>query len=154
MVVIRQSIAPPLIMARQPASYIDLFLFMTIYTKPHLESFCRNPVHGLNLSMAFLTRNILFDVPNVSEKNMFRYIKDFFPWRRCVRVKILVFLLYPWEISNDIIMTVEAFLDRRYSRKYRPTDIRVTKLTLNGLDTRVNTMTERDGLFGPDSGCR
>jgi hypothetical protein len=154
MVVIRQSIASPLIMASQPAVYIGLIFFVTIHTEPHFESLCRNPVHGLNLSMALLTLNVLFDVPYVSEKNMFRYIEDFFPRRRCIRIKILMFLFYPWEIGNDVIMTVEAFFNRRYSRKYRPTDIGVAKLTLNRLDTRVNTMTERDGLFGSDSGCR
>ena len=141
-------------MARQPASYIGLFLFVTIHTEPHFESFGRNPIHGFNGTMALLTLDVLFDVPYVSEKNMFRYVEDFFPWRRRIRIKILMFLLYPWEIGNDVIMTVETFFNRWYSRKYRPTDIGVTKLTLNRLDTRVNTMTERDGLFGPDSGCR
>jgi hypothetical protein len=104
--------------------------------------------------MAFLTRNILFDVPDMSEKNMFRYIKDFFPWCWCIRIKILMFLLYPWEIRNDIIMTVEAFLHRRYSWKYRPANIRVAKLTLNRFDTSVDAMAERDGLYGSDSSCR
>ena len=104
--------------------------------------------------MALLTFNVLFDVPYVSEKNMFRYVEHFFPWCRCIRIKIMVFLFYRWEIGNNVFMTVEAFLNRRYSGKYRPADIGVAKLTLNRLDTRVNAVAEGDGLFGADSDRR
>ena len=112
-VVICRSIASPLIMACQPASYIGLFLFVTIHTEPHFESFGRNPIHGFNGTMALLTLNVLFDVPYVSEKNMFRYIEDFFPRRRGLGVKIFMFLLDPRIIGNDVIMTVKAFFNRR-----------------------------------------
>jgi len=86
---------------------------MTFDTKPHFESFCWNPVHGLNLSMTFCAFDFLFDVSLVVKQNMFRNIENLFPRRRGLGVKIFVFLLNPRMIGNDVIVTIEAFFNRR-----------------------------------------
>jgi hypothetical protein len=154
MVELYRSMAPPSIMARQPASKLGLIFFVAIDTEPHLKFLCRNPVKGLDLSVAVLALNVPFDVPDVLEKNKFRYIDGFFPGRRRIGIKIMVFLLNRREFGNNVFVTVETFLNRGYSGKCRPADIRVAKLTLNVLDARVDTVAERDGLYGTDSGCR
>ena len=142
-----------LAMARQPTSQICIVLFMTIDTKPHLESFCRNPIHILDLSVAFFAFEVSFDVPLVVEQNMFRKIESLLPWCRGLGVKIFVFLLNPRMIGNDIIVTIEAFFNRRQPRMDRPSHIRVAELALNRLDTGMDPVTERNGLFRADT-CR
>ena len=104
--------------------------------------------------MAVLTLDAPFDVPDMPEKNKFRNIDGFFPGCRCIGIIIMMFLLYPWEIGDNVLMTVKTFFNRGDSRKCRPADIRVTKFTRNSLDTRMDAVAERDRLFGADSSCR
>lgn len=137
-------------MARQPTSHVCIVLFMTIDTKPHFESFGLNPIHILDFSVAFYALDIFFDVPLVVEQNMLRNVEDLFPRRRGLGVEIFVLLLNPRMIGNDVVMTVETFFNRRQPRMNRPAHIRVAELALNRLDAGMDSVTERNGLFGSD----
>jgi hypothetical protein len=50
-------------------------------------------------------------------------------------------------IGNDVIVAVQAFCDRRYTRVVGVPHVRVAVLTLNLFDPAVNVVAERNGLF-------
>ncbi len=104
--------------------------------------------------MAFFTFDVLFNMPLMIEQNVFGNIEDFFPGGRRPGVKIFMFLLNPGVIGNDVLVTVQAFFNRGNSRMNRPFHIRMAEPALDGLDTRMDPVAERDRLLGTDSGGR
>ena len=100
-----------------------------------------------HLAMTLLAGHFFVDVPLVVEENMLGNVVDLFPWCRTIGIKIAVFFLYPWMLGNDIVMTVKAFLNRRYAREIGISHIGVAVLTLYLLDANVNVVAERYGLF-------
>jgi hypothetical protein len=44
---------------------------MTLDAEPHLKSFPRETVHGLNLSVTFPALDLLFNVPLMIKQNVF-----------------------------------------------------------------------------------
>ena len=58
-----------------------------------------------------------------------------------------MFDFYPRVIGNDVIVAVQAFFDRRYTRVVGVPHVRVAVLTLNLFDPAVNVVAERNGLF-------
>jgi len=141
-------------MTGQPAVQIGPFTFVTFNAESHFESFPPNSIHGLDLSMAFLASDLLFDVSLMIEQDVFRNIEDFFPGCRRPGVKIFMFLLDPGVIGNDVFVTVQAFFNRGNSRINRPFHIRMAEAALDRLDTGMDPVAERDRLFGTDSSCR
>ena len=104
-------------MTGQPAIYVSLFFVMTRDAKAHLEIHVFEPVHGFHRTVTFLTGNLLFDMPLVIEKNMFRQIIDLSPRQRGPGIEIPVYLLNLRMIGDDVFMTVETLFHRRYPRK-------------------------------------
>jgi len=134
----------------QPAVQIGLFKFVTFNAESHFKSFSRNSIQGFDLSMAFLTFDFLFNMPLMVEQNVFRNVEDFFPGCRRPGVKIFMFLLNPWVIGDDVLVTVQAFFNRGDSRMNRPFDIRMAELALDRLDTGMDPVAEGNRLQRSD----
>lgn len=139
-------------MTGQPAVQIGPFTFVTFNAESHFESFSSNSIHGFDLSMAFFTLDFFFNMPLMIEENVFRDIEDLFPGGRRPGVKIFMFLLNPGVIGNDVFVTVQAFFNRGNSWMNRSFHIRMAEPTLDGLDTGMDPVAERDRLLGTDSG--
>jgi len=141
-------------MARQPAVQIGFFSFMTSNTKTHFKTFTLQAIHRFNGAMAFPTGNIFLDMPLMVEKNMFRQIKNLFPRCRGPGVKVPVLFLNFGMIGDDIFVAIQAFFHWGYPRVNRTVHIRMTKLTLDILDPRMDPMAEGDRLGRTDIGGR
>ena len=100
-----------------------------------------------HLAMTLLAGHFFVDVPLVVEENMLGNVVDLFPWCWTIGIKIAVFLLYPWMFGNDIVMTVKAFLNRRYAREIGISHVGVAVLTLYLLNSHMNVVAERYGLL-------
>jgi hypothetical protein len=127
---------------------------MTGDAKAHLEIFVLKSVLGFHRPVAFLTGHFFFDMSLVIEKDMFRQVVDLDPGCGGSRVKIFVLLFDLGMIGDDVLMTIEALLHGGYTRKSRPTHVRMTKRTLDLFDARVETMAEGYGLCRPKIGAR
>jgi hypothetical protein len=127
--------------ACQPAIQVGLLLTVTIDTETHLEMNALDPVHGLHRSMTLFAGNILLYVPFVIEDDVFGQIVDLTPRGRGVRVVILVFLPDLGMIGDNVLVTIETFLDRWDSRVNGTPHVGMTELALDLLDTRMESMT-------------
>ncbi len=136
-------------MARQPAVKIGFFSFMTSDTKTHFKTFTLQAIHRFNGAMAFPTGNLFFNMTLVVEKYMFRQIKNLLPRCGGPGVKIPVLFLNFGMIGDDIFVAIQAFFHRGYPRMNRSAHIRMTKLTLNILDPRMDPMAEGNRLEAP-----
>ncbi len=134
-------------MTCQPAVNIGPFFLVAFEAHSHTPVFSRQTMLVFHLAMTFLAGHFFVDVPLVVEENVLGNVVDFFPWCRAIGIKIAVFLLYPWMLGNDIVMTVEAFFNWRYARKIRISHIRVAVLTLYLLNPHMNVVAERYGLL-------
>ena len=90
----------------------------------------------------------------VIKQHVFGHIIDFYPGSRRIGVKVFVFLFYPGMVGNNIFMAVQTFFHRRYSGMIGIGHIGVAILTLDLLDSTVNIVAERDGLFRSDGALR
>ncbi len=138
-------------MACQPAIYRCFFFAVAFDTKTHLKTPALESIHGLNRTMAFLTFNLLFNVPLMVEKYMFRHKEHFLPRNGLLSLQKRVLLLNPGMIGNDVSMTKKAFFDRWNPGMYRSFHVRMTKPTLNRLNAGMHPMAKRDRLRRPDS---
>ena len=107
-----------------------------------------------HLSVALPAGNLAVDMALMVEEHMFCYIIDFYPGCRCPGVEIAVFYLNPRVLGDDVVVTVEAFSHRRYSRVIGISYIGMAVLALYLFDPVVNIVAKRDRLFRTDTGCR
>jgi len=141
-------------MASQPAVYSRFFLLMTFDTKSHSETNFLNAVHGFHCTVAVLTRNLFFNVSLVIEKDVLRNIVDFYPGRWRLGMVVPVLFFDPGMIGNNIVMAIEAFIDRRYPRERGTGDVGMAKFALDRFYPSMNAVAEGYGLFRADVGCR
>jgi len=132
---------------RQPAVNIGTFFLVAFEAFAHTPVFSRQTMLVFHLAMTLLAGHFFVDVPLVVEENVLGNVVDFFPWCRAIGIKIAVFFLYPWMLGNDIVMTVKAFLNRRYAREIGISYIGVAVLTLYLLNPHMNVVAERYGLL-------
>ena len=134
-------------MAREPAVYIGILFTVTCDALIHVPDFVRQPVQVLNWAMALLAGYVLVDMPLMVEQDVLGQVVDFSPGSRVARVEILVFLLNPGMLFDDIVVAMQALFHRRHSRKIGVGHIGVAILALNLLDTAVDVVAERYRLF-------
>ena len=134
-------------MACQPAIQIGAFLLVTFDALAHTPVFSRQTVLILHLTVTLSAGYFLVDVPLMVKEYMLGNIVDFFPWGGAPGIKIAVLLLNPWVLGNDIVMTVKAFFNRRYTRKGRIGHIGMTVLTLYLFNPDMYVVAEGYGLF-------
>jgi hypothetical protein len=121
-------------MACEPAIQVGLFGTVAIDTEAHLEMNALDPVHGLHRAVTLFATNTLFDVPLVIEDDVFGQIVDLTPRGRGIRIVVLVLLPDLWMVGDDVLVAIEAFLDRRHSGVNGTPHIGMTKLALDLLD--------------------
>jgi hypothetical protein len=97
--------------------------------------------------MAFLTDDLLLDMPLVVEENMLRQIIDFDPGGRRPGIKVPVLLLDLRVIRDDVFVTVKTLLYRRYAGKMGSVHVWMAELTLNPLHAGMYLVAEGDGLL-------
>ena len=134
-------------MACQPAVHIGTSLLVAFEAFAHTPVFSRQAVLIFHLTVTLPAGHFFVDVPLVVEENVLGNVVDFFPWCRAIGIKIAVFLLYPWMLGNDIVVTVKTFLNRRYTQEIGISHIGVAVLTLNLLNPHMNVVAERYGLL-------
>ena len=115
----------------------------------HAPDFGRQALLILNLAMTFLAGDFFVYVALMVEKNVLGHIVDFIPRYRRAGIEITVLLAYPRMGGNYIVMAMQAFFHRGNTGKIRIRHIGVAVLALNLLDSAVNIVAERYGLFGP-----
>ena len=141
-------------MACQPTIQIGLVLAVTLHTKSHLEAKIREPILLLDLAVALFTGEPFADMPLMVEKHMLGYIKDLTPGRRGLGIEIVVLFSNLRVIGDNILMAKETLFHRRQAGEGGAHHIRVAKTAVNGLDTRMQPVAERDRLFWTDLGRR
>ena len=104
--------------------------------------------------MALLAGNLAVDMALMVEEHMLGYVIDFYPRCRCLGVEITVFYLNPRVLGDDVVVTVQAFFHRRYSRVVGISYIGMAVLALYLFDAVVHIVAKRDRLFRTDTGFR
>jgi hypothetical protein len=138
------------IVTGEPTIQIRLFLLMAFNAKSHPEGHTFDPVHRLNLPVASLAQDVFLDMPFMIENDVFRQVIGLSPRRWRFRVKISVLLFDLGMTSDDILVAIEALLNRRHPGKFGSSHVGMTEFARDLLHPRVNTVTERYGLLGPD----
>ena len=141
-------------MTCQPAIQIYLSLPVALDTKPHLKPHSLNAVHGLDQAMTLFTCYTFPDVALVVKEGKFRKIVNLYPWYGSLGLQIFMLSSYLRMIGDNVVMTVETFFHRRYSRKGGASHVRVTKLTGYGFHPRMHVVTKGDGLVGTEAFLR
>ncbi len=141
-------------MACQPAVEVGIFLLVTLDALTHIPDFLRQALKVLHLTVTFAAGNFVVNMTLVIEQHVFGHIIDFYPGRRCIGVKVFVFLFYPGMFGNNIFMAVQAFFHRRYSGMIGIGHIGVAILALDLFNPAVDIMAERYRLLRPDTGLR
>ena len=139
-------------MTRQPAVHIGVFNAVAVNTEFHVKRFSPDAVKTLDFTMALPARNLFLNVPLVIEQNMFGQVIGFFPGSRGLRIEIPVLFLYPEMIGNNVIVTMQAFFNRRQARMPGIIDIGVAIPALDVFDAGMDPVAERNRLLSPDSG--
>ncbi len=120
---------------------------MTCDTKTHLKIHAIDPVHGFHGPMALGATNLLFDMPFVIKEHVLGQIIGFSPRRGRPGIEIPVLLFDLGMVGNDIFMAIQALFHRRHTWMFGATYIGMTKLTLDELYTRMETVAEGYGLL-------
>ena len=84
---------------------------------PHPPVFVGQPVKVLNQSVAFPAGNFAVDMALMIEQHVLGHIIDLDPGGGGLRVEILVLLLNPRMLFDDVVVAVQTLFHRRNSRK-------------------------------------
>ena len=141
-------------MTGQPAAQVDLFFPVAFDTKTHFEALAFQAVHRLDFAVARFAGDLLFNVALMVKQDMLGQFVYLDPRRWRIAVEIVVFFKYFRVIGDDIIMAVETFFHRREPRMDGASHIGMTVLAGDGLMSRMQPMTEGDGLVRANSGGR
>jgi hypothetical protein len=139
-----------LIVTGQPAAEVGLLFSMALDAESHEEAVFLESVHGFYLPVTFLTGQFFPNVSLMVEKHVLWKIVYLNPGSWSLGVVVLVLLLNPWKILDNIIMAVKAFLHRRDPGEPGALHIRVTELALDVLHPGMHPVTEGNWLFGTD----
>ncbi len=143
-----------LAMTRQPAVKVGIFLSVTLDALTHAPNLLLQALCLLDLTMTFLTGNLVVNMTLMIKQHVFGHVIDFYPWRRCIAVKKFVLLFYPWMFGNNIFMAVQAFFHSRQSGMIGIGHIGMAILALDLFNPAVNIMAERYRLLRPNTGLR
>jgi hypothetical protein len=92
-------------------------LFVAFDTNPHPPFLGRQPVKVFNQSVAFPAGYFFVDMTLMVEQHVFGHIVHFDPGGGGLRVEILVLLLDPGMLFDDIIVAVQTLFHRGNARK-------------------------------------
>lgn len=141
-------------MACQPAVQVGIFLSMTLDALTHIPDFLGQALKVLHLTVTFGTGDFAVNMALVIKQHVLGHIIDFHPGRRCIGVKVFVFLFYPGMVGNDILMAMQALLHRRYSGMIGIGHIGVAILALDLFNPAVNIVAEGNRLLGSNGAIR
>ena len=69
--------------------------------------------------MTLLAGNLAVDMALMVEEHMLCYVIDLYPGGRCLGIEITVLYLNPRVLGDDVVVTVQAFFNRRHPRMIR-----------------------------------
>ena len=141
-------------MTRQPAIDVGILFFVAFHTHSHPPVLGRQPLKVLYQSVAFPAGDFFVDMALVVEQDMFRYVVYLHPGSGGLGVEVFVLLLDLRVFFDNIIMAVQTLFHRRYARKIRVGDVRVTVLALDLFDATVHIVAEGDRLFRAETAHR
>jgi hypothetical protein len=120
---------------------------MTLDAKAHFEAVRPQAIRFSNLPMAAFASNLLFYMALMVKDHMFRNMEYLAPGCRRICIVVLVFFQDLGVVGDDVIVAVQAFFHRRQARVQGVFHIRVTVITIDGLDPRVQLVAEGNRLL-------
>ena len=120
---------------------------MAIDALSHAPVFSRQSLGIFDLPVTFLAGYFTVNMTLMIKQDMFGHIIHFDPGGGGPGVEIAVLYLDPRMIGDDVIVAMQAFFHRRYSRVIGIRHVGMAILALYLLYTAVDIVTERDRLF-------
>ena len=105
----------------------------------------------LYLSVTLPAGNLAVDMALMVEEHMLCYVIYLYPGCRCLSIEISMLYLNPRVLGNDVVVTVQAFFNRRHSRVIRISYVWMAVLALYLFNAAVNIVAKRERLLGTEA---